>query len=169
MRLPAADMPSRRAPETAPPDMNAADHRGVQERFECLMPLRWSDQDLNGHINNARIVTLMEEARILWLNQRAAAEGLESFRCPKVVAALTVEYLRPVNYGDELLLLLDISRIGSGSFTVRYSAIQQSSPVFRGSTVLVPLEREANRPRKLTAAETAYLSRFTETETSRPE
>ena len=53
-------MPSRRAPETAPPDMNAADHRGVQERFECLMPLRWSDQDLNGHINNARIVTLME-------------------------------------------------------------------------------------------------------------
>ncbi|MEC5193254.1 MULTISPECIES: acyl-CoA thioesterase [unclassified Arthrobacter] len=148
--------------------MNADDDRGAREHFECSMPLRWSDQDLNGHINNARIVTLMEEARILWLNQSAAASGLESFRCPKVVAALTVEYHRPVNYGDELLMLLDISRIGNGSFTVRYSATQQSSPVFRGSTVLVPLERKSNRPRKLTSAETVYLSRYTETETSRP-
>lgn len=26
--------------------------------------LRWSDQDINGRINNARILTLMEEARI---------------------------------------------------------------------------------------------------------
>ncbi|MCB5293731.1 1,4-dihydroxy-2-naphthoyl-CoA hydrolase [Arthrobacter sp. SO3] len=120
---------------------------------------------MNGHINNARIVTLMEEARILWLNQKAVAEGLESLRCPKVVAALNVEYLRPVNYGDELVMLLDISRIGSGSFTVRYSAIQQSSAVFRGSTVLVPLEPESKRPRKLTTPETVYLSRYTETET----
>lgn len=159
-------MPRRGTPEAAPCDVNPAGDRGVQERFECLMPLRWSDQDINGHINNARIVTLMEEARIFWLNQRAAAEGLESFRCPKVVAALNVEYLRPVNYGDELLMLLDISRIGSGSFTVRYSAIQQSSTVFRGTTVLVPLEPESNRPRKLSAAETVYLSRYTETETS---
>lgn len=162
-------MLNRRASETAPPRLNAADDRVMSERFECLMPLRWSDQDLNGHINNARVVTLMEEARILWLNQGAAAEGLKSFQCPKVVAALTVEYLRPVNYGDELLLQLDISRIGSGSFTVRYSAIQQSSPVFRGSTVMVPLERESNRPRKLTPAETAYLSRYAETGPSQPD
>ena len=160
-------MRNRRASETAAPHRNAADDSGTPERFECHMPLRWSDQDLNGHINNARIVTLMEEARILWLNQGAAAEGLQSFQSPKVVAALTVEYLRPVNYGDELLLLLDISSISSGSFTVRYSAIQQSTPVFRGSTVLVPLERESNRPRKLTPAETAYLSRYTETGPSR--
>ena len=153
------------AAEAAPSNAIAAETRGIKERFECLMPLRWSDQDTNGHVNNARIVTLMEEARILWLNQRAAAEGLESFRYPKVVASLNVEYLRPVRYGAELLMLLNISRIGSGSFTVRYSAIQESSPVFRGSTVLVPLEPTTNRPRKLTAAETEYLSRYTETET----
>lgn len=144
----------------------ASENRPTQQRFECAMPLRWSDQDINGHINNARIVTLMEEARILWLNQTAAAEGLDSFRCPKVVASLNVEYFRPVSYGPELFMLLDVSRIGSGSFTVRYAAFQGDAPVFSGSTVLVPLDAVSNAPRKLSAAENAYLLPYLAAEAS---
>lgn len=132
----------------------------MHERFEMVMPLRWSDQDVNGHINNARIVTLMEEARVRWLNIVAASEGLDTFRCPKVVASLNVEYRKPVSYEDELLLVLDIGRVGNGSFTVRHSGFQQSVPVFVGTTVVVPLDRGSERPRKLTAAEAAYLSRY---------
>ncbi|MDP9889981.1 acyl-CoA thioesterase [Pseudarthrobacter enclensis] len=135
----------------------------MPERFEMVMPLRWSDQDLNGHINNARIVTLMEEARVVWLNTKAAAEGLDSFQCPKVVASLNVEYIRPVSYGPELTLVLDISRIGNGSFTVRHTGIQQGATAFTGTTTLVPLDPQSNRPRKLTPTETAYLARYAET------
>ena len=134
----------------------------MPERFEMVMPLRWSDQDINGHINNARIVTLMEEARVQWLNRNAASEGLDSFRCPKVVASLNVEYMRPVSYEYELELVLDISRVGNGSFTVRHTGIQQGASVFVGTTVVVPLDRESNRPRKLTDAETAYLVQYAE-------
>jgi acyl-CoA thioester hydrolase len=135
----------------------------MPERFEMLMPLRWSDQDVNGHINNARIVTLMEEARVRWLNIEAAADGLDSFRCPKVVASLNVEYKKPVRYEDELKLVLDISRVGNGSFTVRHTGIQEGATVFTGTTVVVPLDPESSHPRKLTAAETAYLARYAET------
>lgn len=31
---------------------------------DITLALRWSDQDANGHLNNARIVTLMEESRV---------------------------------------------------------------------------------------------------------
>ncbi|MEK0153852.1 thioesterase family protein [Arthrobacter oryzae] len=134
----------------------------MPERFEMVMPLRWSDQDINGHINNARIVTLMEEARVQWLNRTAAADGLDSFRCPKVVASLNVEYKAPVSYEDELELVLDISRVGNGSFTVRHTGIQLGATAFVGTTVVVPLDNESNRPRKLTAAEAAYLARYAE-------
>lgn len=34
------------------------------EPYECDLPVRWSDQDVNGHVNNARVVTLLEELRI---------------------------------------------------------------------------------------------------------
>src|SRR5699024_1295251 len=35
-----------------------------QNAFRCELQLRWSDQDLLGHVNNARTVTLAEEARV---------------------------------------------------------------------------------------------------------
>lgn len=77
-----------------------------------------------------------------------------------MVASLNVEYRKPVNYEDELTLVLEITRVGNGSFTVRHTGIQLGSPVFVGTTVVVPLDAESNSPRKLTAAETAYLSRY---------
>ena len=35
--------------------------------FVAEVGVRWSDMDAFGHINHARMVTLMEEARIAWL------------------------------------------------------------------------------------------------------
>jgi acyl-CoA thioester hydrolase len=68
----------------------------------------------------------------------------------------------PVSYDDELTLVLDITRIGNGSFSVRHTGIQRGAAVFVGTTVVVPLNPESNRPRKLTATETAYLARYAE-------
>ena len=36
----------------------------ANDPYEFEMQLRWSDQDALGHVNNARVITLMEEARI---------------------------------------------------------------------------------------------------------
>ncbi|AZG46750.1 acyl-CoA thioesterase [Gordonia insulae] len=35
--------------------------------YVAHVPVRWSDMDAFGHINHARMVTLMEEARVAWL------------------------------------------------------------------------------------------------------
>ena len=35
--------------------------------YTAQVEVRWSDMDAFGHINHARMVTLMEEARIQWL------------------------------------------------------------------------------------------------------
>lgn len=37
--------------------------------LEFDIELRWSDQDLLGHVNNAKLMTLAEEARIRALTQ----------------------------------------------------------------------------------------------------
>ncbi|WP_248122554.1 acyl-CoA thioesterase [Micrococcus lacusdianchii] len=63
--------------------------------FECPVPVRWSDQDANGHVNNARVVTLLEEIRIAaylaWLDSTPDS-GL-----PRVVRTLTVDFRRAVH------------------------------------------------------------------------
>ncbi|MDN3905470.1 thioesterase family protein [Arthrobacter sp. YD2] len=147
------------APGTASPG-TASPGEADAGMFTCVLPLRWSDQDLNGHVNNARIVTLMEEARILWLNRQAASAGVGSFSDPKVVASLNVEYRRPVEYDRQLEMELWISRIGSRSFTIAYRALQSGEVCFTGSTVLVPLDPAAGTSRTLRPAETDYLSRY---------
>ena len=61
----------------APPELNKARNWSatgssskkpwpMPEAFRTSVSPRWADQDLNGHVNHAAVVTLMEEARILW-------------------------------------------------------------------------------------------------------
>ncbi|MDJ0350742.1 acyl-CoA thioesterase [Cryobacterium sp. PH29-G1] len=128
--------------------------------FKCVIPIRWSDQDVNGHVNNARVVTLMEEARIQWLNQHAVAEGIDNFTAPKLIAALNVEYLKPIFHGLELTVEMAISRIGNRSFTISYTASQESNIVFRASTVVVPFDSNAGKARTLVETELNYLNKY---------
>ena len=39
----------------------------MSEGFHAEVVVRWSDMDAFQHINHARMVTLLEEARIPWL------------------------------------------------------------------------------------------------------
>jgi acyl-CoA thioester hydrolase len=102
----------------------------------------------------------MEEARIHWLNKHAVASGVEEFTAPRVIASLTVEYLKPITHGRELTVEMAISRIGTRSFTISYTASQGSHTVFQGSTVVVPFDSNAGKARPLFPSETNYLNRY---------
>ena len=43
--------------------------------FVTHVPLRWTDQDAYRHLNHAKAVTVLEEARIDLLFDRAARDG----------------------------------------------------------------------------------------------
>ncbi|MCF1711246.1 acyl-ACP thioesterase domain-containing protein [Corynebacterium argentoratense] len=53
-------------------------------KIHALLELRWSDQDANHHVNNATIVTLLEEVRM-----RAPKDITDELR---VVRTLEVRY-----------------------------------------------------------------------------
>lgn len=128
-------------------------------QYVVTVPVRWSDQDSNGHINNAKIVTLAEEARIQWLNKDAAAEGLVSFDVPKVVVSLHVEFHRPLSADGEVQVGISVKRIGRTSFTLCYSGAQADHDRFTAETTLVVLDRTSEEPRPLTDQERSYLLR----------
>lgn len=116
--------------------------------------LRWSDEDSLGHVNNARIVTLMEEARVRW-SPRVGEQAL--FPDGLVVASLTVDYLASVYYGPELEIRVGATRIGTKSFTVRQIAYQNGQAVFDGSNVMVPLAADRKSSRALSDFERDWL------------
>ncbi|MFJ6415310.1 acyl-CoA thioesterase [Paeniglutamicibacter sp. NPDC091659] len=127
---------------------------GTSGPVDMELQLRWSDEDALGHVNNARVVTLMEEARIRWTQPRGSSGR---FPFGTVVASLQLNYLRPVYYQPTMTIQLSVVRIGTKSFSLRHVGIQDGQPVFDGTSVMVPLAEDKVSSRALNDLERAWL------------
>lgn len=130
----------------------------MPEPYRATISARWSDQDLNGHVNHAAVVTLLEESRIQW---RSTMPGnATDAATPTVVAALELNYRRPVVHGQDLAVELTVSRIGTSSYTLDCAATQSGEVAVHGRTVLVSVWPETGTARPLTGQERRWLAEF---------
>lgn len=122
--------------------------------FRC--PLRWSDLDAQGHVNNAHIVDYMQEARVAFFRSGPASSLLDS---GIVVVGHQVEYLSSVEYNqDGVDIELGVVALGGARFEVAYTLTQQSRLVAKARTVLCPYDFAAGRPARIGPADRAFLS-----------
>lgn len=122
--------------------------------------LRWSDPDSYGHVNHARALSLLEDARLAFAGEGpAAAEG----RQPDVILArLEVDYLRQLYYraGERLCVRSWVTRLGTRSFTMRQELVQDGQVAIRLDAVLVLFDFSTDASRTLTDSERSYWSRY---------
>lgn len=141
------------------------------ERFVVDVPVRWSDVDVFGHVNNARTVTLLEEARVSWMFVDAAAKGLQQLTKGVVVASLTIDYRRAISFGDPVTVSMGVSRLGGSAFTIDYRVYAGADGAHlaaTASTVLVPVDPDTFRARRLSPPERAFLQRYHHDDQARP-
>ena len=133
--------------------------------FEC--PLRWSDMDAYGHVNNARFLTLYEEARVALMFDGARRAGFTSFEDGVVIARHEIDYLRPVVYftGEvaktvpaSVRIELWVEEIRPSRVTLAYELFDRDLVASRARTVLVPFDLIQRRPRRLTDIEREFLT-----------
>lgn len=142
-------------------------------RLAVPVTVRWSDLDAYGHVNNAALLTLLEEARItaFWSGGPAgspetaiidAAPGATSLT---IIARQESEYLAQIPHHREPIVVDTwIGRIGGASMLVCYEVLapDRSEVYARASTTVVMLDASAGRPRRLTDAERAAWSPYRE-------
>jgi acyl-CoA thioester hydrolase len=131
-------------------------------RFVYRCPVRWSDLDAYGHVNNARLLTLYEEARVALFFVGAREKGLTSFEEGIVIARHEVDYLRPVDYGDSVRIEMWMDEIRPSRVGVRYELFDDDQLASRARSVAVPFDLRGRRPRRLTEAERAFLEPWLE-------
>jgi acyl-CoA thioester hydrolase len=131
-------------------------------RFVYQCSLRWSDLDAYGHVNNARFLTLYEEARVALMFVAARKAGVLSFEQGIVISRHEVDYLRTVDYGDPVRIELWIEEIRPSRFTVGYELFDDDEVASRARTVCVPFDLATGRPRRLSAAEQEFLAPWQE-------
>ncbi|MEV6803340.1 acyl-CoA thioesterase [Streptomyces sp. NPDC017248] len=124
--------------------------------YRC--PLRWSDMDAYGHVNNAVFIRYLEEARINFLFRPD-----KEFRQGSVVARHEIDYKRQlVHRHHPVDIELWVTEIKAASFTIAYEVKDDDVVYVRASTVVVPFDFEAQRPRRITAEEREFLQQYTD-------
>jgi acyl-CoA thioester hydrolase len=135
-------------------------------RFTFRCPVRWGDMDAFGHVNNVAFLDYMQEARTGMLFAGDAAEAIPDLIKGVVVARHEIDYRRPLSWRPEPIEV-DVwtAAITSSAFTLRYEIRDQLVPVVlaEASTVLVPFDLAAGRPRRIAENEREFLGRYFET------
>jgi acyl-CoA thioester hydrolase len=123
-------------------------------RHEHPVQLRWSDPDSLGHVNHARALSLLEDARLAMVEGPGGA----------ILARLEVDYLRQLYYrvGERPCVSSWVTRLGTKSVTVRQELVQDGEVVIRADAVLVMFDFATDASRPLTDEERAHWSRYLE-------
>ena len=130
-------------------------------RYTVQVPMRWSDMDAYGHVNNVVFLQYFEMARVDLFFERASLEERTGLRRGTVVAAHDIQYKLPVVYSPRPLdVQIWVSEVRAAAFRCHYEVFDHENLAVTGSTLLVPFDFSINRPRRLTPDEKEFLARW---------
>ena len=124
-----------------------------QRPYRVDVPLRWSDMDAYGHVNNVQFLRLLEDARVIgfqaWFGQDRSLlkEGV-------VVARHEIEYLAPLDFRHAPISVdMWATKISGSSFNLAYEvrdpAEVGTTLYARAETTLVAYDFATASPRRL--------------------
>ena len=127
----------------------------------ALVPLRWSDLDAVGHLNNAVYLTLCEQARIEALG---ALDATDWDRAGPVVVAASLRYLRPITEPGVARVTVTFGEPGRTSLPTTHTVAldggdtDDGGPAATAEVTLVWVDHATGRPTPVPDALRARLA-----------
>jgi acyl-CoA thioester hydrolase len=116
-------------------------------RFYHPIEVRYGDLDPQGHVNNARYLTYLEQARIAYIHQLGLWKGGSFLDVGVILADAKIAFKEPIQYGQPVRVGVRVSRLGGKSLTMEYQ-IEDSGDgrvLATGSSVLVAYDYHQGR------------------------
>ncbi|MCY0942866.1 acyl-CoA thioesterase [Streptomyces antarcticus] len=133
----------------------------TRHTYPC--PIRWSDMDIYGIVNNVSFVRYLEEARVDFIFRMAPTEGDAFFREGSVVVSHQIRYRsRLVHRHEPVDIEMWVSDLQSATVTIDYAVRDGDLVYATASTTMAPFDYRAGRPRRLTDAETGFFEKYLE-------
>lgn len=100
------------------------------ENFHFSLPIevRFADLDVLGHLNNAKYLTYIEQARILYIKEVCGWSG-DWRNLGMILARTEIDYKLPIAFGDAVVVYVRTSRIGGKSFDLDYIISRQRGEI----------------------------------------
>ena len=117
--------------------------------------LRFSDTDLQGHVNNAVFATFCETGRVAFLYDEQL--NLRGPGASFVIARLEIDYRAELFYPGQVDIGTRVLRIGQTSFRVGQGIFEGTSCAATAESVLVLMDDTTRKPKPLTPQLRAWL------------
>ena len=127
--------------------------------------LRWSDPDMLGHLNHARALSLVEDARMALLAESPTVSA-DHGRSPRgvILARLEVDYLAQIRYrvGEALPVDTWITKLGTRSLVMRQEMSQHGTVALRSDAICVAFDYDTDLSRAWLDDEREFWGRYLE-------
>jgi acyl-CoA thioester hydrolase len=131
--------------------------------YRCDYPMRWSDMDAYGHVNNVQYLRFFEDARIEAFGAHQADEDASLLDTGILVARHEIEYLKPLKWRPEPVHIdLWITNLRGAMIEVGYEVYDapDDGPRVRyalAESTLVIFDLANERPKRLRDKDIARL------------
>lgn len=123
-------------------------------RFTHPVEVRYGDLDPQGHLNNAKYLTYIEQARINYLRHLELWDGGSFMDIGIILADAQITFHASIQFGQPVNVGVRISRMGNKSLTMEYTlahrdngevfatarTIQVAYDYYKGGTIAIPDE-----------------------------
>lgn len=96
-------------------------------RFQHAVEVRYGDLDPQGHVNNAKFFTYIEQARISYVISLGLWDGKSFFDIGFILAEARLSFHAPIHFGQQPGVNVRVSRLGSKSLTMQYLLVDRES------------------------------------------
>jgi acyl-CoA thioester hydrolase len=124
--------------------------------FNYYYPItvRYADLDPQWHVNNARILTFIEQTRLTYFVNLGIFDGEHFFDLGLIVADIHIAYLAPIKFTEKIRVGMKIVRLGNKSFSIDYLIENEETgeAKARAEVVMVTFDYHQNKSVPISAA-----------------
>ncbi|WP_141202903.1 acyl-CoA thioesterase [Streptomyces griseorubiginosus] len=132
-------------------------------RHSYFCPIRWSDMDVYGIVNNVSYVRYLEEARVDFIFRMAPTDGDAFFKDGSVVVEHRIRYRRQLVHRHEPVEIeMWVSDLQSATVAIDYVVRDGATVYATASTVMAPFDYRAGRPRRMHDEEVRFFEKYLE-------
>jgi len=114
--------------------------------FATDVDVRFRDLDTMGHVNNAVYATYFEHARAAYFEEVLDVPLRET---ESVLASLEIDFRRPVEIDDDVMVALRVPELGETSLPMEYEVRAGETIAATGETVQVAVDSETKSSRPI--------------------
>jgi acyl-CoA thioester hydrolase len=99
------------------------------EEYKFIYPIqvRYGDLDAQWHVNNARFLTFLEQARFAYLVELGIFDGSNFLEVPFIVADIHVAYLAPIHLTQKIEVRMRVGKMGNKSLRTDYLIVDSNT------------------------------------------